>query len=101
MPYLDRTKRIANILLFLWGLLFLLSVIRFLYGGLFYEMIVFNYTNNIRGLIFAIVCLILSIFFLVLAIALRCLVKDAKDDLALLTERIRNMEKQDKKVDLR
>ncbi|HEY8363238.1 MAG TPA: hypothetical protein VIK77_10195 [Tissierellaceae bacterium] len=97
MPYFQRTKKLSNILFGMFGVFLLISIIGF-FRSKYYEILIYNFTNDIRGSIFTVICFVFSLLLLILAIALRCIAKDAEEDLAMMWEQIMNLEDKNNKV---
>lgn len=90
MPYFEKTKKLSDILFGMWGIFLLLSIIGF-FRCMYYEILFYNLTNDIRGSIFTVVCFVLSLFFLIMTIALSCIIEDVKKELTYISEQVRDM----------
>lgn len=49
-----------------------------------------NFVNDLRGTLFTVLFFIISFFSIVIAIVLKCIVKEVNDELTMLAERIKN-----------
>lgn len=81
MPYFERTKKFSNLLFGMWGIFLILSITGFFN----------NLTKDIRDSIFTVVCFVLSLFLLVMAIALRYIAIDAKEEFTNIAEQMRDL----------
>lgn len=91
MEYFERTKKLSNILFGICGLFLLTTIILFSSSN-FTEIIKYNFTNDLRGSLFTVLCFMISILLLVTGIALRTLTKDANEELKSIAQQIRNIE---------
>ncbi len=81
MSYFDRTKKMSNILIGSGIVAFLISMKLLLADGVLDQIFEFSNGNSVKvGILFSIFFLI-SIFSLILGISLKCIVKDAKEEL--------------------
>lgn len=81
MRYFDRTNKFSNILLVSSAIFFVLVIIYLFRGSVVDQVFEFSNGNYVRsGVIFAIYFL-LFVFTLITGIALKCVVKDAKEEL--------------------
>lgn len=81
MRYFERTNRMAHILFVASGLLFAISLGIFLKGAVVDQIFEFSNGNFVKnGILFA-MFFMSSVFSLVLGITLKCIVRDAKEEL--------------------
>jgi hypothetical protein len=89
MPYFERINKISNIFIVTSVLFFILTIILFS-DSKFSEILKFNYTNDLRGTIFAVIFFIASILSLFLGIILKYIAIDANEEIKLLEERVKD-----------
>lgn len=81
MHYFDRTNRLSNILIVISAISFIRSLFVFFKGSVVDQVFIYSNGNYVKdGIIFTILFLI-SVFTLIIGIALKCIVKDAKEEL--------------------
>lgn len=81
MRYFDRTNRLSNILFGASVLLFVVSLGILFKGAVADQIFEFSNGNFVRnGIVFS-MFFMMSVFSLVLGIALKCIVRDAKEEL--------------------
>lgn len=81
MKYFDRTNRMANTMFVCGVISGLVTAAVLVHGAVVDQIFEFSNGNFVRsGILFAMFA-VLCVFFFVLGIALKCIVKDAKDDL--------------------
>jgi len=91
MPYFDRTKNMANILIGFSIALFVTTCVVLLWGSVWDQVFQFSNGNYVRnGVIFAILFL-LSSFALIGGIALKCVARDAKEELDSIRREFDNL----------
>ena len=81
MRYFDRTNKMSNILIGSSTIFFVIAVIALFGGSVADQVFEFSNGNFVRGGILFTICFLLSIFTLIVGIALKCVVKDAKEEL--------------------
>jgi len=79
MPYFEKVRKLSNVMFAVCALSLILTVIIASSSSFFPELIMYNFTNDLRGTIFTVVFLLLSLFTLLIATALRYIAKDTKD----------------------
>ncbi|MEF2247130.1 MULTISPECIES: hypothetical protein [unclassified Paenibacillus] len=89
MIHLEKTNRLANWFIAIGVLFALFTFFSFLNGG-FFEVMQYNFVNDLRGTLFTVLFFIISFFSIVIAIVLKCIVKEVNDELTMLAERIKN-----------
>jgi len=88
MLFFEKTNKLSNFLLTLFVLFLILSLI-FFASSQFTEVLSYNFTNDLRGTVWMIVCFGVSISSLVAGVALKVLIKEANDEIKRLEERMR------------
>lgn len=79
MPYFEKVKKFSNIMFAIFAIFFILTVIVSSRSKFFSELIMINLTNDLRGIIFTAVFFLISLFSLLIAIALRYIAIDVKE----------------------
>jgi len=87
MLYFERTNKISNLCFVIFALFFIMMLIFFISSN-FSEIIKYNYTNDIRGTIYTVICLFISIVSLFLGIILKVITRDANEEMKLLEKRL-------------
>jgi hypothetical protein len=83
MRYFNRTNRLSNILLVSSAILLVISLF-VLGGGVLDQVFEFSNGNYVRGGIIFTIWFLLSLIALITGIALKCIVKDAKEELDII-----------------
>ncbi len=81
IPYLVRSRKLANVFFCISALFFVVALIILTEGQVLEQALKFSNGNYISGAIFFAIFFILSVVLLLLAITLRCLEKDATEDI--------------------
>ncbi len=81
MPYFDKTKKMSNILMGGSAILFVMAGIVFFGGSVGDQIFEFSNGNYVRGGIVFSICFLLSAFMFIAGIAMKCVAKDAKEEL--------------------
>lgn len=88
MRYFERTNRLAHILFVAGGLLFVISLGILFKGSVGDQIFEFSNGNYVRNGIWFVMFFLSAVFSLVLGIVLKCIVRDAKEEL----DQIRDMQ---------
>ncbi len=80
MPYFTRSRKMSQILFAVSAVFFVLSVVAFFFA----DLLNLGFHNNPEPAFLFTLCLLVFLMTLLLAIALRCVAKDAEEDLNLL-----------------
>lgn len=81
MRYFERTNRMAHILFIAGGLLFVISLGILFKGSVGDQIFEFSNGNFVRNGIWFVMFFLSAVFSLVLGIVLKCIVRDAKEEL--------------------
>ncbi len=81
MRYFNRTNKMSNILICSSVIFFIIAVNLFFKHGIADQVFTYSNGNYIKGGIIFAICFLLSLFQLITGIALKCIVKDAKEEL--------------------
>ncbi|MDF2984558.1 MAG: hypothetical protein K0R50_68 [Eubacterium sp.] len=81
MSYFDRTRKMSNILIGISIVAFLISAKLFLADGVVDQIFEFSNGNFVKVGILHSIFFLISLFSLIMGIALKCIVKDAKEEL--------------------
>lgn len=81
MRYFERTNRMAHILFVAGGLLFVISLGILFKGSVGDQIFEFSNGNFVRNGIWFVMFFLSALFSLVLGIAMKCIVRDAKEEL--------------------
>lgn len=93
MRYFNRTNRLANILLALSVVCFIAMWIVIIKEQVIDQVLQYSNGNVVRGAIFFIFFLTATIFFLIIGVTLKCIVKDAKEEFDIINNKIRETER--------
>lgn len=88
MIFFEKTNKLSNYL-FVFFALFLILAMIFFVSSKFTEVLSYNFTNDLRGTVWMIVCFGISISSLIAGISLKCLIKEAHYEIKLLEERLK------------
>ncbi|MNW57811.1 hypothetical protein D3C74_356410 [compost metagenome] len=88
MLFFEKTSKLSNFLLTLFVLFLILAFI-FLASSQFTEVLSYNFTNDLRGTVWMIVCFGISISSFIAGVALKVMIKEANDEMKRLEERMR------------
>ncbi|CAM4480439.1 hypothetical protein U9M73_12955 [Paenibacillus phoenicis] len=89
MPYFERAKK-PSIWLILVGVVFFFLGIIFFSTSNFNELIDYDIKDKLLGKLITIFSFLVSIFLILLGIILKIIAKDAREDLLVIENRIRN-----------
>ncbi len=89
MLYFNTISRISTILIINCIVFFILTIVFFLSSS-FPEILKHNFTNDVRGTIFTVIALLISIFSLSLGIVLKYIARDANFEIKLLEQRLKD-----------
>ncbi|EES72914.1 hypothetical protein POTG_02321 [Paenibacillus sp. oral taxon 786 str. D14] len=89
MPYFERAKKLS-IWLILVGVVFFFLGIIFFSTSNFNELIDYDIKDKLLGKLITIFSFLVSIFLILLGIILKIIAKDAREDLLVIENRIRN-----------
>ncbi|MFM9329720.1 hypothetical protein [Paenibacillus mesotrionivorans] len=81
MRYFERTNRMAHVLFIAGGLLFVISLGILFKGSVGDQIFEFSNGNYVRNGIWFTMFFLSSVFSVVLGIGLKCIVRDAKEEL--------------------
>lgn len=84
MYYFDRTNRLSNILIVSSVICFIISLRVLFKGSVIDQVFVFSNGNYIKGGIIFTIWFLISILTLIIGISLKCIVKDAKEELDII-----------------
>lgn len=91
MHYFDRSNRLSNILIVISVISFIISLFVLFKGSVIDEVFKYSNGNFVKaGIIFTILFLI-SILTLIIGISLKCIVKDAKEELDTIKNNFNNI----------
>lgn len=87
MLYFERTNKISNFCFVCFALFFILMVILFM-SSHFSEIIKYNFTNDLRGSIYTVICFMISMISLILGIILKVITREVNEEMKLLEKRL-------------
>ncbi|MCH1640138.1 hypothetical protein MJ257_08470 [Paenibacillus timonensis] len=87
MLFFEKTNKLSNVLLTLFVLFLILSLI--FASSQFTEVLSYNFTNDLRGTVWMIVCFVISVSSLIAGVALKVMKKEANYEMKRLEERMR------------
>lgn len=87
MLFFEKTNKISNFFIVLFVLFLVLTII-FFASSQFTEVLFYNYTNDLRGTFWMLVCFIISVTSLVAGVSLKYMIKEANEEILLLEERM-------------
>ncbi|OAB38592.1 hypothetical protein PMSD_06130 [Paenibacillus macquariensis subsp. defensor] len=87
MLFFEKTNKISNFFIVLFVLFLVLTII-FFASSQFTEVLSYNFTNDLRGTVWMLVCFIISVTSLVAGVSLKYLIKEANEEIRLLEERM-------------
>ncbi|OPX42191.1 hypothetical protein CLHUN_39780 [Ruminiclostridium hungatei] len=82
MPYFERSNKFANILIFFSIIFFLIAVVVIFKGSVLDQVFQYSNGNYVSSGIYFTIFILLSVFTCIVAIALKCVVKDARYEFA-------------------
>ncbi len=88
MIFFEKTNKLSNYLFVNFILFFILSII-FFASSQFTEILSYNFTNDLRGTVWMIICFMISIASLITGGSLKYLIKEANDEMKLLEDRMK------------
>ncbi len=88
MIFFEKTNRLSNFFLVLF-MLFLILTIIFFASSQFTEVLSYNFTNDLRGTVWMLVCFMISISSFIAGVSLKYLIKEANVEIQLLEERMK------------
>jgi len=88
MIFFEKTNKLSNYLFVIFILFFILSII-FFASSQFTEILSYNFTNDLRGTVWMIICFMISIASLITGGSLKYLIKEANDEMKLLEDRMK------------
>jgi len=91
MLFFEKTNKISNIFFVLFVLFLVLTII-FFASSQFTEILSYNFTNDLRGTFWMLVCFVISFTSLIAGVSLKYLIKEANEEIRLLEERITKSE---------
>lgn len=91
MLFFEKTNKISNIFIVLFVLFLVLTII-FFASSQFTEVLSYNFTNDLRGTVWMLVCFVISFTSLIAGVSLKYLIKEANEEIRLLEERITKRE---------
>ena len=80
MHYFDRTNRLSNILIVSSVISFIISLVALFKGSVIDQVFEFSNGNFVKGGIIFTIWLLISVLTLIIGISLKCIVKDAKEE---------------------
>lgn len=89
MIHLEKTNRMANWFIAVGVLFALITFFTFINSG-FYELMQYNFANDVRGSLLTVLFFIISLFFILLAFVMKYIVREVNDELTMLGERMKN-----------
>jgi len=89
MIHLEKTNRMANWLIAVGVLFALITFFTFINSG-FYELMRYNFANDVRGSLLTAIFFIISLFSILTAIILKCIVKEVNEEITMLAERTKS-----------
>ncbi len=96
MPYFERAKKLSIWLILIGVVFFFLGIIFFSTSN-FNELIDYDIKDKLLGKLITIFSFLVSIFLILLGIILKIIAKDAREDLLVIENRIRNEMKNEMK----
>ena len=93
MRFFEKWNRIANTYLIAFAVFLVLTTVFFATSG-FSDVFSFNFTNDLRGTIFTVVCFLIALFSLLLGLSFKKIRQDAIDEIRQLEYRIIQLEKE-------
>ncbi len=88
MIFFEKTNKLSNLFIFLFVLFSVLTLI-FFASSQFTEVLSYNFTNDLRGTIWMLICFFISFSSLVAGVSLKFLIKEANEEIQILEERMR------------
>ncbi len=88
MIFFEKTNKLSNVLFCIF-ILFLILTVVFFASSQFTEVLSHNFTNDLRGTIWMLVCLMISISSLVAGVSLKYLIKEANNEIQILEDRMK------------
>lgn len=88
MIFFEKTNKLSNFFMIIFVLFLALTVI-FFASSQFTEVISYNFTNDLRGTVWMLVCFMISVSSLIAGVSLKYLIKEANEEIHLLEERIK------------
>lgn len=88
MIFFEKTNKLSNFFITLFVLSFILAII-FFASSQFTEVLSYNFTNDLRGTVWMIVCFGISVSSFIAGVSLKCLVKEANDEIKRLEDRMK------------
>ncbi|THF75705.1 hypothetical protein [Cohnella fermenti] len=88
MIFFEKTNKLSNILFVLFALFLILTIV-FFARSQFTEVLFDNFTNDLRGTVWMLVCLMIAIASLIAGISLKCLVRETNEELRMLEDRMK------------
>lgn len=89
MIFFEKTNKLSNFFITLFVLSFILAII-FFASSQFTEVLSYNFTNDLRGTVWMIVCFGISVSSFIAGVSLKCLVKEANDEIKRLEDRMKS-----------
>lgn len=90
MHYFDRTNKLSNKLIGSSIISFVISVIVLFKGNVIDQVFPYSNGNYVKNGIVFIIWFLLSVMTLLVAVAMKCIVKDAKEELDMIKENFSN-----------
>ncbi|UQZ84583.1 hypothetical protein SK3146_03838 [Paenibacillus konkukensis] len=88
MIFFEKTNKLSNFF-FVIFVLFLIMTAVFFASSRFTEVLSDNFTNDLRGTVGMLVCIMISISSLIAGVSLKYLIKEANNEIQLLEERMK------------
>ena len=88
MLFFEKTNKLSNLFICIF-ILFLVMTIIFFASSQFTEVLSYNFTNDLRGTVWMLVCFVISFSSLLAGVSLKYLIKEAHVEIHLIEERIK------------
>lgn len=88
MIFFEKTNKLSNFFFCIFVLFLILTVV-FFASSQFTEVLSYNFTNDLRGTIWMLVCFVISISSLLAGVSLKYLIKEANNEIQLLENRMK------------